>query len=377
MAIGDIAAALTDSLTISNTAYYPNTIRIPQSTDKFVIAVDQVGAGKAYTFQCDDAGNIGAATIANYQFDVVGGFIVHVSGDVFAIFTGPTIYTKHINSNGTFGADIANLGIGAFAAHVPPVRCPNWTGSGKLYAIPGQVGFDLAVKTIRISDDGATISVLSTSTWIVGANLQMFIRWYTGNIYLTGHSSLVVDSRAKTFSIHPTTGVITQIGTLTLGTALGSPYIQGIWLGNQGDSSDVCAFAAIKPGVRGCIYTTVHVDQVTGAFGAVVASLNSPSDDGDVTPYQMEKFWDTIYIRTHVTGGNLLELMTIRITKDGTARAYVDGFIFGANPSFYPNFCPVSKQVYLLSYQRPPTQDGVVSSILIVPPGAKQVHAMG
>lgn len=161
---GSITAAVIDTLVFEAGACYEPVI-FNISGDIFAIAYgDEGGRGDVITVEIDTAGNIGAAPIDSLVFNAAQGYhpaIVHVSGDVYAIFYNGSdsdgyMSTFAIDSAGNIGAAVIDsLEFDTGDCWEPSVAHV----SGNVYAVayrgPGNVG---RIKTVGIETASPQLS---------------------------------------------------------------------------------------------------------------------------------------------------------------------------------------------------------------------------
>lgn len=186
MAIGDITESIIDTLIIeTGQGVYPQVLHISGN----IYAVAYTGPGNdgwIKTFSCDSAGSLGAAVLAELEFDATQGtypHLIHISGTTYAIaYTSETGY----------------------------------------YSAPG-------IRTLTISDDGLTISLIDV--WIPDStngsgrgcltHVAGTVYAYSYHTHSSNHNGLLI-----TLNIADN-GTITKsaIDTLDIGTLSGDSVL--------------------------------------------------------------------------------------------------------------------------------------------------------
>jgi len=193
---GDIGAAVIDSLDFdTGGSLDPNIINVSGST----YAVVYVGAGnhgKVSTFTISDAGDIGAAVIDSFEFDTVGcgnPRIIHVSGEVFAVFHAGSSYpgqisTFTINAGGDIGAaTIDKAAYDTSSANFNRVLHVSGNVFAVVYRGPAYDGW---LATVTISDAG-DIGASAIENWEFDywEGRHPDIMHISGDVYCIAHDS--------------------------------------------------------------------------------------------------------------------------------------------------------------------------------------------
>ena len=205
---GLISDAILDTLIVkAPTVYEGHLIQVNNSVCAIVLQDSDLD-GWLITVPCNSQGAIGDAIIASLEFAPVQAytpFIIHISGNVFAIvgstYNGAgTIYTVTIYPAGTLDAAV----IDSYAFTSAQKQGINFMHiSGTVYALVySDTGNDLWVKTLSIGIDGTITEAIIDSLELDEADgLNPGLIHVTGNIYAVAYTGTTSVGKLKTFDI--------------------------------------------------------------------------------------------------------------------------------------------------------------------------------
>ena len=208
MAIGDIAAALTDSVQLTNNGGAASICHVGGSIYA-VVSISIAGVGTLYTVIISNAGIItpwGQETIAvGMATNGPATTIIHIGGGIVAIFYGGTdgdgfVTTMSINANGTIVGVVATYEFDGTDCYWRGADVIRVTGDYYIIAYQGPSAH-LYIRVLSISSDGVTISTTDTETRAVSQNKGIAL-WEVGpQVYAILIQQLVNDSTIYTYSV--------------------------------------------------------------------------------------------------------------------------------------------------------------------------------
>ena len=230
MAVGDISAKLAQ-LVIDNEAYFSHGAN--NGADIFVCLYGTSGSGylEIRAISVDEAGAITLKDSWNTTLGIYTQYIVHISGNIFAAFYSDKaaqagkVSTFTVDANGTITKSfIATLTFasGSFPEDVWLRAEPVYTGNN-IWLIATQDSSQIAVWSIEISDDGATLTEKDKQQFALTQNKGMAMRQANDTIYALYSEQLVNPHMVYTFECS-SAGAITSKDSHNYGTVQsGSP----------------------------------------------------------------------------------------------------------------------------------------------------------
>lgn len=298
MAEGGFAAVIDDLVFEATYCEVPDLIHV--SGDIYAVAFyDEDLDGVLVTFSIASDGEISAAIIDSFEFDILQGTypkIIHISGDVYAIFykgdgTAGRICTLTISAAGDIGAAVIDTGV--FAAGSGSTPLPVHV-SGDIYAVAwsgsGSDGYIATISITAAGDIGAAVIDSLEFDAVRAAN--PFLVHVSGSTYAIAYEG-------------PNSNI--KVGTLTIsgGGTIGAALI---------DSLEFDVAYCYEP-------ILIHIS-------------------GDV--------WAVVYCGE----GNDGTLVTLTINAAGAVgAAVIDTFEFDTTLGVFPDIVHVSGNVYAIAYQ--------------------------
>jgi len=302
--------------------------------------------------------------VASLEFDTGNGQypnLIHISGNVYAIaYAGPDydgwLKTVSISNDGLTLSEIASLefdtGNGTYIDFIHI--------SGNVYAIAYEgPDVDGWLKTVSISNDGLTLSVIASLEFDTGTGRGSSIIHISGNTYAIAYQGPGDDGWLKTVSISNDGLTLSEIASLEFDTIHGiSPFMLSI-------RSNVAVIAYRGPSTNMGSLKTVSISN-DGLTLSEIASL-----------LEFDSSYRTFYI-IHISGnvyaiayqGRDADgfLKTLSISDDGATLSVIESLEFDTFGCQSPYIIHISGNVYAIAYGlTSPDYDGWLKTVSISP----------
>jgi hypothetical protein len=368
MAIGDIIREIASLGFDESGGTLPKIIHIAGTT--YAIAYQGYGNdGWLVTVPIADDGTIGAL-IDSFEWDTSNGkqpWIIHIAGDVYAIaYVGPdsdgTLKTLHIADDGTIGAVIDTFAYDPVATIVEPVIVHI---SGNVYAIfYGGPDNDGWLKTVTINDDGTIGGEIASLEFDTVYGVYSDPIRIAGNVWAIAYTADAIygPGRIKTLTIANDGTIGSIIASYDYDTnQTSAPDIFHI-------SGNVYGIAFGGPGFDGWLKTVTINDD--GTIGTVIDPLEFDPSNGK-NPWVIpigSNVWAIAYDGPDGDGW----LRTIKIENNGTITGEVDSLEYDPSMGMSQSMIHVSDDTYAIAYFGP-GNDGWLKTVEITTPAAPRL----
>ncbi len=300
--------------------------------------------------------------IASLDFDLYGGTlpkIIHISGNVYAIaYAGygsdGWLKTVSVSDDGATLAEISFLEFDTSQGTHPWIIHIAGTVYAIAYVGPGANG---TLKTFNISDDGTSISLIQTFVYDSGASIvEPVIVHISGTTYAIFYGGPGNDGWLKTVTINDDGTIGGEIASLEFDTAYGV-YSDPIQI-----AGNVWAFAYTADVINGPgrIKTLTIADD--GTIGSIIGSYDYEANHTSAP----EIFHISGTVHGIAFGGPGFDgwLKTVTINNDGSIGTVIDSLEFDPSNGKNPWVIPIGSNVWAIAYDGP-DGDGWLRTIKI------------
>ena len=342
------------------------------------VAKNATNENYIWTFTCTPAGDIGAAPIQKYLYNVLtlgDAALTHISGTVWAICYRVSssgsrytrIQTVNITAAGviTLIADVAITSPEGSTYVMSSISRLLHVGS-TTYAIAGLVGSTLVVKAVTISDNGLTISVISSASYTpITTPLYFDMGEAADNVFVlfvhTGSGGVL---KALTYAI-TNAGVISLITAATTVDTTGAGNVYELKACKITPTIWIISYCKSDTGTGRVCTFTVNAD---GTFGSLIDTDDTVSGS-QIRTYTCQCINGLFVLVNRASGANS-QASTFAVSGDGTIGAAISSYLGPFNYLYVTTWTGIGN-LYLNLYNRSANPYGVWNgSVTVVLPPA-------